>query len=400
MTVTLQATGDTGPTLRVINSTDMGWDPAVEPIDVFVSGTAGGETTVDDSIFMQYTGATIQHVGVAYPVYQGTPQSAEIGFSSADESVATVDQSGLAGYVANGTAKILIAGPVGTRKIAFPVSATGGQSENLFDRFVAGSLSAASAGQIDTALDGLSPSPTTRNIFSSADHEAGTYVRNASCFAAGFNLTPWVVWSSGTSYRPGTLIAPDVVCNANHAPFNVGDTVRFVTAGNVVVDRTIVATSQVGSIDVRVYRLASDVPAGISFCKLMPAAWHDYVPSINDQYATGGNGVPIIYSDKDKRVQTANVWRYQSLGDLVYKVAALFQPRSDFWLPAQSGDSGNSGCVVIAGELVVVDFYSAVNSIANDASQHLAAFNTALSAIGSMYTVTTFDLSGFTSYGA
>lgn len=107
-----------------------------------------------------------------------------------------------------------------------------------------------------------------------------TVIRNTNCWAAGFNLTCISPWNSrGLNKRGGTLITRRHMVGVNHWPLSTGDTVVFIGPANQVVTRTISKSARVGSTDIQLYELDSDVPDYITPAKLPGAAWMSAMPS-------------------------------------------------------------------------------------------------------------------------
>lgn len=169
--------------------------------------------------------------------------------------------------------------------------------------------------QVNKAILGLTPSDTTQLIFSTEDDAGSNYVRNTSCFASGLDLTCLAALAGGSRQHGGVAVSPRHVIQANHFGTGIGSTLRFVANDNTIVERTIVATQQIGVTDVLVCQLSSDLPASITPAMVLPANWNAFVPinviptiAVNqfkqarvqwwtgEDPATDTNGVLIEYS--------------------------------------------------------------------------------------------------------
>lgn len=128
--------------------------------------------------------------------------------------------------------------------------------------------------EVDNAIDGLTANNSTKLVYSTQDHATPSYVRSTTCWGAGFDLTCVSPWNSGNAHLwAGTAITPRHIVMANHAYVQTGATIRFITSTGGVVTRTVSNSMQVGSTDIRIGLLDSDLPDSITPAKLLPDDW-------------------------------------------------------------------------------------------------------------------------------
>src|SRR5690606_10060816 len=103
-----------------------------------------------------------------------------------------------------------------------------------------GTLARVSSDAILTRIDGRDPAECLP-LYSAIDHGAGSFVRNADCWVADYDLT--CISPSNDRYGPlmsGVAISSQCVLFAWHYHPEKGTKIRFVTADSETVERTIV----------------------------------------------------------------------------------------------------------------------------------------------------------------
>ncbi len=264
------------------------------------------------------------------------------------------------------------------------------------DGYAAGSLARHIVDQT-TALIG-SHTADDMPIYSVQNHTGATYTRNTSCWVYPLNLTAISPWNSrGGQTRGGVAITPRHVLVAKHYPLAVSDTVRFVTAGNVVVDRTVDAIYNVPetvaySKDVQIVRLDSDLPASITPVKFLPANAYEYLPSW-DAWP-----LPLIYTNQSERMACApSKISHQSAADYVASIVTTEPPYGVMYEQVIVGDSGSPTFVVINGTPVLICHWTFAGM---GAAHHMMLTEIAatLTTLGGGHTLSTVDLSSFTDY--
>ena len=158
-------------------------------------------------------------------------------------------------------------------------------------------------------------SATIADVFSSSDDSnGGSYTRNTQnwFYDRRSDLTGISNWNSAAgTQRQGTAITKRHLVGASHFTYPVGTNVRFVTADNEVVERTVVASSVVtpeGIItDGCVYLLDADLPDTIRTYKVIPT---NEILEIHPHFNTTHRGklnFNTLWCDKDNKLQLADV---------------------------------------------------------------------------------------------
>jgi hypothetical protein len=243
---------------------------------------------------------------------------------------------------------------------------------------------------VDSRLSGAEAA-----IFDTQDHATPSYTRNTDCWAADIDLTPISPWNSGhAELRAGTLVSPRHIIFANHYPIDVSATVRFVAADNTVANRTMTARQRVGTTDIMVGVLSSDVPASIGFAKVLPSDWTDYLPSL-------GYDVPVLVTDQQEKALVFD-WAAcdASDGDEGLQLRTPFDAtRLGFREAIVDGDSGNPVCLIVDDELVLLSTLYTNQPAGPCIHDNATDINAAMTSLGGGYSLTEADLSGFTDYG-
>lgn len=216
---------------------------------------------------------------------------------------------------------------------------------------VAAPLIADAAQSIDSRLAGRTGNATDKAIFSAINHATGSYTRSTAGWANNIDLTPISAWNSVSSagQRAGVLISPRHVVFAWHYPITNGATVRWVTAGNVTVTRTVTANARVGSTDLQIALLDSAVPSTISFARVVPTEF-----GTSERLAD----LPILWRDQENK---ALVWdiaesipsTFNASGDVVTRVPTD-AARLAHWEGTENFDSGSPACLVLGAEIALL----------------------------------------------
>ena len=291
---------------------------------------------------------------------------------------------------------------------------TGAESVDVIEGGVSGSARKAMSDPLDQALSGANVS-TQKSVYSSQDHSNASYVRNPS-FLIQSNyaeaLTCASPWNSRQeNLRAGTAITPRHVVLSAHFALSIGDTIRFVTSGNVVVTRTIVQTSvltyQQGNTDGLVVLLDSDLPSSITPCKIFPSNYDTYLPAGAHHLSHNAFRIPLITLNKQEQCSITDFRTVNMPPPTTYPVLLWRPPeladRLAFWADAVVGDSGNPLFATINSELWLVStfytnrsgpFYGRMVPELNSTISSLDA----LQGVSTGYTVTEGDLSAYTTY--
>lgn len=239
------------------------------------------------------------------------------------------------------------------------------------------------ADHIDRRILGLTANASTMDLYSTLDNSgSGTYVRNATNWAADIDWTCICAYNSaaasGVNGGGPTVISPLHGIAANHytSSYTIGATVRFVTADDVVVSRTIDSVQQVGSTDIQVVKFSSALPATITPAKVLPANYADVLDLI---------GLPAAKTDKDQNLLVADL-------DTAYSLAAPSDAqRLTFYEAGISGDSGSPAFVIIDGAPVMLFGLESATAGAEIATQ-ISGINSAMATLGGGYSLTQVSL--------
>jgi hypothetical protein len=185
----------------------------------------------------------------------------------------------------------------------------------------------------------------------------------------------------------------------------IGTVFRFVTQGNVVVERTMTnilahpdyATEPNHYPDLAVGVLDSDVPGTISFAKVLPADWKDYFPSQMDYNKEPG--VPVMVLDQEEKALVYNLGNVSEGGpkpvpQTVYTDVPQDVLRSPFYEVGVNGDSGDPMFMVIDGELVILTVLTC-SGYGTDLQAFTDDINTMMTTLGGGYQLTPIDLSKY-----
>jgi hypothetical protein len=325
-------------------------------------------------------------------------------FTALNPEVATIDQEGLITRVSEGVATFAFTAQGVTKTIS--INLNNKNATNPVYEFVSiasGTAAEHLSQQIDNRIDNAMTMAANGILYTSQDHSASSYTRNTNFWASDVDLTSISPWnSSGGANKAGVLITPRHVLNAAHYPFGVGTTVRFITSDNTVVDRKVVArqfapnysSSRVNHPDYIVYTLDSDVPAGISFSKVLPSGYANYISTDN----LADTRIPALGLDAQEK---------GTIRDTYAKTEIRFRKPTDadrllLYESIIIGDSGNPVFYILNGELVLMTVWtgggggsgSLIANYISTVNQMIADADTK-AGVSTGYTLTEADLSGF-----
>jgi hypothetical protein len=237
-------------------------------------------------------------------------------------------------------------------------------------------LGRAASDAIDFSVIGKTVSD--EQLYSARDDSTPTYIRNPTAWTRNINLTSVSVYSSNTPFS-GVLISPRHVVMANHTGgWSNGSTIfRFVSSDNTIVTRTLNNSAQVGSTDILIGLLDSDVPATVKFAKTMDAGTLARLP---------GGSTPLLFIDQN---QKAFIGIKQVAGtDSVYLGPAL-APKDVFWKTVVSGDSSHPIFAVIDRQAFVLAMLHFVTN-GDSIPQNYSDINTVMTSLGGGYQLTAY----------
>ena len=283
-------------------------------------------------------------------------------------------------------------------------------------------LSNAIDGRLAATLALVSPA-TAKPVFTTQDHSPlppaqPTYVRNTAswCYNLRQAMTCISPWNDrNANFRSGTAITQQHLITSAHFPLYHDDTVRFITADNVVVEGTVrgvaVHPSYVGASnnyqnDLTVYTLEAPLPTTITPCKVLPANYANYL-----SYLEVGRP-PAMLLDQSENASVCDLHDFN--------ISAQFQrpnlrpDRLAFNQEMTPGASSNPAFLIINNSLVLLTtlthggFYpdgtfvtpqiSTLNAMIATADADAATRGYPLPPEQQGQTVQTIDLSGFDAF--
>lgn len=166
-------------------------------------------------------------------------------------------------------------------------------------------------------------------------------------------LSPWN--STGGAQRAGTAITAKHVVYAAHFALGVGATIRFVTAGNVVVTRTIAAETVIvdptggGNSDLVVARLDSVLPGTIQPLRLMPESVAEHYQCPPD------DEVRVVVVDQEEKALVYFVTRSEPLPPAPpnFQTMVYGNADEDWGEDIVGGDSGSPMFAIVNGQAVL-----------------------------------------------
>jgi hypothetical protein len=368
--------------------------------------TAGSSTSVVDrdlTLLRESSATAVTDWRWIYSQSATNPESAAVSRYSSNPAVLTPSPSDptLWTWQSNGSATLTMSTSTSVYSTNATTTTLGGQTVDTVTAIAPTSLRAHLNEQVDSRLANKTPA-TGLPIYTTQNHTAATYVRNPNCWAATVDLTPISPWNSnGANHKAGILISPRHVLFATHYAVPAGATIRFITADNTVVTRTVSATASLAYTaglypDFTVGRLDSDVPTSISFARVLPDNWATYLPTMSVLREVASIGL-----DQEEKALVSDVGVISPATTPFY--TSCETPKSSLRLPFYenkiSGDSGNPCCLIIDGKLVVLTVWTGGGGgTGTFVTAFRAAVNGIMTSLGGGYQLTNVDLSGFPSY--
>ena len=233
---------------------------------------------------------------------------------------------------------------------------------------------------IDQRLVGKSAA-TDKALYSSQNHSTAVYDRNATHWLADVDLTCLSVWNSdGAAQKAGVAITPRHVLFANHFVIANGSTMRFVTSSGEVITRTLTAQSRIGTTDIQVGILDSDLPPSITPALVLPSNYASVMPL---------DAVPCITLDQEEKASVHDITTVS--GGSVQIDDPTDATRLAFYEALVAGDSGNPFLILVDSRPVLVSIASTASNGPDIAAQ-FDAINTALAALGGSHQLTPVTL--------
>lgn len=290
---------------------------------------------------------------------------------------------------------------------------------SVFKNYTAGSLPKALSDSIDALISGKTASNAIQNV-TSATNWTTAFTRNASLFLAGVNMTAFALSTgsntdtAGVGQQSATVISPRHVVSAwHHRPPRV----YWLASDGSIVFRNIASWQQVGTTDIAIGYVNTDIPATVTPIKVLPATWLNYMPHYNAD-------LPVIYLDSgDDATGSSQPHRRAAIGqmDLIgtFTVSSVTNPamiidqptkatRLAFWNTSASPQilfrSGSPIFVVNGTTPILLGCWHAASgstyAIFPFLSNYIAEINAAMTALhgSTQYQLQTVDLSAFPTY--
>ena len=249
---------------------------------------------------------------------------------------------------------------------------------------------------IDKAIEGLTANSTTKQIFSSKNPSATTqaFTRRTTCWAKNIDTSPQSIWNDNASgpapYQPGgyggsgTLISPRHVIYANHFRFYNGTKLVFVDMNNNCYIRTITSSAQVGSTDIQIGLLDSDITT-ISFAKILDISI-DNITNISYKF-------PVFFMNQNRNALVGEYYSNGAYSVVVYPTDST--QRALFYEDPIAGDSGNVICLIFNNKIILTSafFYQ---SQGPNYSNYINDINSTMTSLGGGYTATLFTINDIT----
>jgi hypothetical protein len=241
------------------------------------------------------------------------------------------------------------------------------------------------------------------DVYSTLNYSLPNFIRNTNFWGASVDLTCAAVTNSSDSYgrRGATLITRKHFICAEHYQIPVGQTIKWVTADNTIISRTVTALTRISN-DLEIGTLDSEVPSSIGFAKMLPSNWRG---KVGDPYgSTTINGVtvywtshfPTFFFNQYAEACVADLNETTNFTILSFHETSVTEHSEFFptWEgPIISGDSGQPCFLLINGDPVLLTtWFGAGGGV--DFSQYLTQINAYITP----YSVTQADLSAFNTY--
>jgi hypothetical protein len=258
---------------------------------------------------------------------------------------------------------------------------------------------------IDSAISGLTANDSTKLIFStmqpngiccngdsSTDPVNPVFIRSTTFWAKNIDTSPISVWNNGGGYAEplnaggfggvGTLISPRHILLANHFQIKVGKKLIFVAMDNTCYIRTLSNSLQVGSSDIRIGLLDSDLPANVSFCKIASQTLSNQ-PTLENKFPTLSTNVSKKAIVEEGYIQNNNL--------LVFGVSSNSQ-RASFFETSGAGNSANPICFVYENKLIIIGYRYTSTGGLTFIAPYINQINTVMNTLGGGYQLSIFDL--------
>lgn len=367
------------------------------PAQITLYATAAPTIIAND---INYTHQLIGAIPYACTVLSSATQNTAVTtptFTAQTPAIATIDPDGNVTYIKDGNAVFEITSGLQKRAVSC-VMRSNASDKRAFNRFTPSSLAAEMKQEIDSRINGLTPTPTTYNIYSSANDTTNTYTRNPTLWAQGIDLTSFPAWGStvGTLVL-GVLVAPDTMITCWHS-CNDGTRI-FVTNNNTSISRQVTNRKSIPGSDICVVKLDSDLPPEITPAKVFSKGTFEgtYSQFKTTKAALTSANIPVAVNNQFRTLRLRTMKQINSyFMNVDYNTSPLFAYGPWEYL-AVGGDSGSPVYAFVNGQAVALGVWTDSSDFP-PISEHVPEINTTMQEMGSPYTLTTIDLNGFPTY--
>lgn len=378
------------------NAVDFWWEYIIVGINRYVGGSSYTYNEYDQSIQVNTSTALyFDNLISTYPTESATSGQLPT-YTSSNTGIAQINISGYMTHISDGSVNITLSSAIRNLVLPFNLTASGGITTSGYLGDISGSVRYNATHCIDDKLSNI----YTKEIFSTQDHSTKTYVRSTGCWARNINLSCCSPWNSdGGIRKAGTLISPRHIIYAAHYPINIGSTIRFVTTGNVVVERVLTNVTNLDPLvstlyypDFRIGLLDSDITT-CTFAKVLPTGFANYI-------SQDGFGIPILCLDQEEKAlvkEIANLtYQYHAGEYYTWCRYPSTYNRIQFYENIISGDSGNPAFIIINNEPILLTVWTyRADGMGTFVSSWYTAINTAMTGLGGGYTLTAANITGF-----
>jgi hypothetical protein len=240
------------------------------------------------------------------------------------------------------------------------------------------------------SFDSLNFENKTTSRFSTIDHTGGVYTQNTQFLYSGFDWSGIAIWNSysNSNQRGVTAISPRHVLMANHFPVPNGTTVRFMGNNGVIVNRTVISSSQpIVNQDIRIGVLNSDLPSSVIFYPILP---NNYKSEKIYHY----HKLPVICWN---RLSNALVHDSFDAGFSGVRYIVSTGSRQPWSSSIVVGDSGQPVFCLLNNQPILLTAHYAA-TYGPELSDFQTEINNAMTTLGGGYQLTILDLSAYTSF--
>ena len=199
-----------------------------------------------------------------------------------------------------------------------------------------------------------------------------------------------------TANRLGTLISPRHFIAASHYHPAKDEKLAFIDKDGNRIERTVVGGQSIGSTDVFVGVLDSDLPDSIAYYPIMASST---LQSLIKKFNVGSLDVPIVAFDQEAKALVRSLSGISNT--YISQTAYTEGSRKEFSEDVISGDSGNPGLMIIDNQPVLLSAHHtavAANSSGPNYGNYINEINSIMVTFGGGYQVTEYNPTCFTEY--